>query len=422
MEAELKEVINGRAVLEEGKPSELELSLAGVCPDGSLAQVRVEGQMPQKAQNQPLTEDKILKQMGKTGNTPFVFANLEVELKGNLFMPVQAQNELRRAGLEALEQAVLDQWRRPAPSGGCGASTESTAPAAPTAPQPSVASPSTSPTPFRLYVSAEEPEQFEAAVREADVAGIYLDAAGFAPERWPDAVQSCHRAGKQCLLALPHIYRSHAETFFKKNGKWLREAGFDGVLVRSPEEVMWLREIKPELRPVFDASVYCWNRETVRLFARLGAGRLTMPWELNSRELEPVMEELHREGLDGELVVYGRIHMMVSAQCIRRTTTGCVKKREVLTLKDRTGALLPVKNHCAFCYNTIYNASPLSLLGLESAVRRLGPAVIRLNFTTENQEETARTIRAFADGFLRGQEVLQPCRDFTRGHFKRGVQ
>ena len=95
------------------------------------------------------TEDKILKQMGKTGNTPFVFANLEVELKGNLFMPVQAQNELRRAGLEALEQAVLDQWRRPAPSGGCGASdafitpnapaappapTESTAPAAPTAP------------------------------------------------------------------------------------------------------------------------------------------------------------------------------------------------------------------------------------------------------------------------------------------------
>ena len=423
VEAELKESINGRAVLEEGKPSELELSLSGgLCSDGSLAQVRVEGQMPQKAQNQPLTEDKILKQMGKTGNTPFAFANLEVELKGNLFMPVQAQNELRRAGLEALEQAVLDQWRRPAPSGGCGASTESNAPAAPTAPQPSVASSSTPPAPFRLYVSTEEPEQFEAAVREADVAGIYLDAAGFAPERWPDAVQSCHRAGKQCLLALPHIYRSHAEAFFKKNGKWLREAGFDGVLVRSPEEVMWLRVIKPELRPVFDASVYCWNRETVRLFARLGACRLTMPWELNSRELEPVMEELHREGLDGELVVYGRIPMMVSAQCIRRTTTGCVKKREVLTLKDRTGALLPVKNHCAFCYNTIYNASPLSLLGLESAVRRLGPAVIRLNFTTENQEETARTIRAFADGFLRGQEVLQPCRDFTRGHFKRGVQ
>ena len=408
VEAELKEAINGRAVLEEGKPSELELSLVdGVCPGGSLAQVRVEGQAPQKAQNQPLTEDKILKQLGKTGNTPFVFANLEVELKGGLFMPVQAQNELRRAGLEALEQAVLDQWRRPAPSGGL---------IAPAAPAP------TPPIPFSLYVSTEEPEQFEAAVREADVAGIYLDAAGFAPERWPAAVQSCHRAGKQCFLALPHIYRSHAEAFFKKNGKWLREAGFDGALVRSPEEVMWLREMKPELRPVFDASVYCWNRETVRLFAGLGASRLTMPWELNSRELEPVMEELHREGLDGELVVYGRIPMMVSAQCIRRTTTGCVKKREVLTLKDRTGALLPVKNHCAFCYNTIYNASPLSLLGLESAVRRLGPAVIRLNFTTENQEETARTIRAFADGFLRGQEVSQPCRDFTRGHFKRGVQ
>ena len=110
-----------------------------------------------------MTEDKILKQLGKTGNTPFAFANLEVELKGGLFMPVQAQNELRRAGLEALEQAVLDQWRRPAPSAGL------IAPAA-SAPTP--------PIPFSLYVSTEEPEQFEAAVREADVAGIYLDAAG----------------------------------------------------------------------------------------------------------------------------------------------------------------------------------------------------------------------------------------------------
>lgn len=458
VEAELKETISGRTVLEEGKPFALELSMA-TAHGQSPVQVRVEGQMPQKAQNQPLTRDKVLKQMGKTGNTPFAFDHLEVDLTGDLFMPVQAQNELRRAGLEALEQAVLDQWRRPEPDVAAhpeGAevpnlaalahpeaaemsepavsahpmSAETPKPAAPPHPQqPKLLHPpaeASAPAAPLLYVSAEEPGQFEASLREPDVTGIYLDAAGFAPDSWAGAVNACCEAGKQCLLALPQIYRSHAEAFFKKNGKRLAEAGFDGALVRSPEEVVWLRETLPGLPAVFDAGMYCWNRGTVRLFSGLGAARLTMPWELNSRELEPVAEELHRQGTAGEIVVYGRIPMMVSAQCIRRTTTGCTKKRELLTLKDRTGALLPVKNHCAFCYNTIYNASPLSLLGLESAVKRLGPAVIRLNFTTESQEETARIIRAFGDGFLRGreagQESGQPFKDFTRGHFKRGVQ
>ncbi|MBS6955326.1 MAG: U32 family peptidase [Enterocloster asparagiformis] len=452
VEAELKEAISGQAVLEEGKPSGLELSMAS-SHGGVPVRIRVEGQSPQKAQNQPLTVEKVRKQLEKTGNTPFAFEALDVELKGQLFMPVQAQNELRRAGLEALEQAVLDQWRRPEPamaenvtppeskamaenvtSPESKAMPENVAPPESKAMSENVAlpdcealpeasaRPASRPSALALYVFTEEPNQFEAAVLDADVTGIYLDAAGFVPERWADAVKSCHGAGKQCLLALPHIYRSHAQAFFKQNGKKLRDAGFDGALVRSPEEVVWLRETLPGLPAVFDAGMYCWNRETAKLFAKLGAARLTMPWELNSRELEPVMDGLLRQGIQGELVVYGRIPMMVSAQCIRRTTTGCTRRREVLTLKDRTGALLPVKNHCAFCYNTIYNASPLSLLGLESAVKRLGPAVVRLNFTTEGREETARIIRAFADGFLRGQEVPQPYKDFTRGHFKRGVQ
>ena len=47
---------------------------------------------------------------------------------------------------------------------------------------------------------------------------------------------------------------------------------------------------------------------------------------------------------------------------------------------------------------------------------------MRLNFTTETKEETGRIIRAFADGFVYGGQPVQPVRDFTRGHFKRGVQ
>ena len=94
---------------------------------------------------------------------------------------------------------------------------------------------------------------------------------------------------------------------------------------------------------------------------------MTLPLELNSRELETLgCEEM-------ELYVYGYLPAMVSAQCIVRTTKGCTKQPEVLKMKDRTGKDLPVKNHCRFCYNTIYNPSPLSLLGQEKLIGRLAP-------------------------------------------------
>jgi putative protease len=91
-------------------------------------------------------------------------------------------------------------------------------------------------------------------------------------------------------------------------------------------------------------------------------------------------------------------------------------------MKDRTGKDLPVKNHCRFCYNTIYNPSPLSLLGQEKLVERLSPSVLRLQFTIERPEQIREIIRAYADHFLYGQDTPATYRDFTRGHMKRGVE
>ena len=432
VEAELKEPVTGRAFFEEGCPAVLELQAAA---GETAVSIRVKGQAPQRAQNQPMTEEKILKQLGKTGNTPFRFTDLKAEIKGDLFMPVQALNELRREGLEALEQAMLDIGRRKAAGGesAVGNSADSLAQTAAgktadspahttagkTADSPAQAFPA---SPFQLYASLEEPSQLPPVLRSTDISGVYLDAGGFAPERWAAAVQSCKEAGKACLLTLPHIFRSHSLAFFEQYGSQLRAAGFDGVLVRSPEEIRWLGEQGLALPMVFDAGVYCWNSSTVRELKALGARRITMPWELNSREMQPVAGALRQQNTEAELVIYGRIPMMVSSQCIKRTTGGCTKKRETLLMKDRTGALLPVKNHCAFCYNTIYNTSPVSLLGSEAVIRKLGITTLRLNFTTENEEEVSRIVRAFGDSFLRELPVAQPFKDFTRGHFKRGVQ
>lgn len=417
VETEKKEPVEGYAYLAEGLPSVLTLT----CGDIS---VTVSGQEPQAAKNQPMTREKVIRQLGKTGATAFEFTELEAEVCGALFLPIQALNELRREGFEALTEAIHNQWRRKAPEAGevqngADSGEKSSRAAGCAGPVPDE---SAGKRPMYLTVSAETGDQLSAALAVPEVRRICLDASSFQPERWAGFVQLIHQAGKECYLTLPHIFRTHAIGFFRTYRSCLEQAGFDGLLIRAFEEIQWMREEQISLSASFDASVYAWNHGAVHTLKEEQAAFITAPWELNSRELEPVFEACRREGLPAELIVYGRAPMMVSAQCITKTVKGCSKCPSLLWMKDRTGARLPVQNHCAFCYNTILNPLPVSLHGCADSVKRLAPEGLRLCFTIETGEETKAVLNAFAAEFIRGENAEPPFTEFTRGHFRRGVE
>lgn len=67
------------------------------------------------AQNQALTQERIRKQMMKTGNTPFCFENLEIQTDEQGFLPMQSLNELRRKGLSLLKEQYLNSFKRTLP-------------------------------------------------------------------------------------------------------------------------------------------------------------------------------------------------------------------------------------------------------------------------------------------------------------------
>ena len=417
VETEKKEPVEGYAYLAEGLPSVLTLT----CGDIS---VTVSGQESQAAKNQPMTREKVIRQLGKTGATAFEFTELEAEVCGALFLPVQALNELRREGFEALTEAIQNQWRRKAPEAGevqngADSGEKSSRAAGCAGPVPDE---SAGKRPMYLTVSAETGDQLSAALAVPEVRRICLDASSFQPERWAEFVQLIHQAGKECYLTLPHIFRTHAIGFFRTYRSCLEQAGFDGLLIRAFEEIQWMREEQISFSASFDASVYAWNHGAVHTLKEEQAAFITAPWELNSRELEPVFEACRREGLPAELIVYGRAPMMVSAQCITKTVKGCSKCPSLLWMKDRTGARLPVQNHCAFCYNTILNPLPVSLHGCADSVKRLAPEGLRLCFTIETGEETKAVLNAFAAEFIRGENAEPPFTEFTRGHFRRGVE
>ena len=395
--AELKEPVTGSLVVEEGKPVSLVLSC--IDPDGENVTVQTEGTVVMTAQNQPMTEDKLRKQIQKTGNTPFQFTDLTISTVGNVFLPVQALNELRRTSLEKLERELLGKYRRESGKRETDDRSEKK-----------------TPKEMELHVLLDTPDGFDTVLELESVRELQLEADGFEPDQWSTYAFSCHEAGKRCVLVLPVIFRTEAIRFFEKNWQYLTEAGFDGLLVRSMEEIVYVKE-KGFSIPLFgDHNLYVFNQTAKKTYDQMGLTRQTLPLELNSQELE----QLGCRGM--ELVAYGYLPVMTSAQCIQKTTDRCTHRPGLLRMRDRTGKDLSVKNRCSFCYNTIYNPSPLSLLGQEYLIHRLAPDAIRLQFTWETKEQIRQIVQAYRAVFLEGKTGQIPFTDITRGHFKRGVE
>ena len=107
----------------------------------------------------------------------------------------------------------------------------------------------------------------------------------------------------------------------------------------------------------------------------------TVPLELNAKELA------HRNNKNSELIVYGYTSMMVSVQCVQKTMDRCNHACAQYTLKDRYQKEFHGVCSCEFCYNTIYNALPTSLLKEKEKAEKLGVEAYRLSFTTETEKD-----------------------------------
>lgn len=411
VEVEVKEPVQGFARVCEGEPLQLTLQYEDPLTGESRMAGGI-GAVVQTAVKQPMSKERIEKQLGKTGNTPYYFENLEVETGGSPFVPVQELNELRRSAFEQLTGEILRPYRREMPeikaceTGKGRQNLED---------ENNIGNKTAL---YRIHVSVEHPAQLKAALSVPEVGAIYLDSAEFGAEQWNEWVSRCHEADKQCLLVMPHIFRDRAKEYFETHRSRLESAGFDGLVIRAWEELELVREWKISIPLVMDYGIYTMNHRAenfVREMAPELPMRFTLPVELNSRELEA------RGSRERELLVYGSIPVMVTAQCIRKTVEGCSKCPEYLYLRDRKKKVFPVRNQCRFCCNTIYNSSPLSLLKDKKQIDRLQPEVLRLAFTSESAAQTGEVLDAYVKTFLH-QEPVELEGEFTRGHFKRGVE
>ena len=217
---------------------------------------------------------------------------------------------------------------------------------------------------------------------------------------------------------LPHVVRDHELDGRKESFTDLCEKGLHGFLVRNLESFGVLKQSGLADRAVLDANLYTMNGESQLFWDEQGVCRNTVPLELNQKEIS------YRNNSNSEIMIYGYVPMMISVQCLQKNMDHCDKKCAVLTLEDRYQKKFHAVCSCEFCYNTIYNALPMSLLQDADKVRKLGVSGYRLSFTVESEQETREIAERFAAVYMHGCEVKPDWMtgETTRGHFNRKVE
>ena len=364
------------------------------------AEITVAGEKAQEALSQPMSRERIEKQLRKTGNTEFEFSFLKTEIGEKVFLPMQSLNELRREALETLEKVICEKYRR---SG-------------------EVKDPEEDKTELSMEeevlsgwtASVRTAEQMEVILEEEAIGRIYVDCTMF-PRIWEkdsyvEWITKVHAAGKEIYLVMPYIFRERTRKQYEAAYNRIFGAGWDGILIANYESFAFLKEHGYTGRIMTDYNLYEFNQESRKFWKENGVFEFTAPVELTERELQDLRVK------DGEVIVYGYLPMMISAGCIQKTTRGCLKKSGQTTITDRYRNPFVVKNECDYCYNILYNYVPLYLGDRMEEVYQIGPGRIRLMFTTERQQE----VRQILSAYFEGKEL--PEGTYTRGHWKRGIK
>lgn len=361
------------------------------------------GDIVQEAKNQPITEEKIKSQLMKTNTTKYEFKELSIQMDSQIFVPVGWLNELRRGAIQALETALLKEHHRNLEQ------TSST-----------LANYQPREGRMGICVTVSNEKQLQTILSFDEVEAVYIRLEGVPIEEIATLISIAQEKEKKVYLLLPHIFRS--QTYKQFTNAMKKEGGqpfsmVDGFVIRNFEEYEWIMEQGLEDKDlILDYNLYVMNQEAKEFWHEKGISHFIASVEQNYKELKQL-------GIyDSDLLVYGYVPLMVSAQCLVDNTVGCTKKESIYELTDRYKKSFKVYNHCKFCYNTIYNEIPLSLLSQSKEVLSLHPDRLRLDFIMESPSEVKDILIAFIEVFRNGKKEKLDLKHYTKGHFKRGVE
>ena len=367
----------------------------------------VDGAVVEQSKQTGLSRDAIQKPLCQLGNTDYQVSDVVLDFSQDAFVPAGNIKKLRREAIEKLGEAIINHGKRtcqkPCDFSFTGIKTEE----------------DTKNNYQRLLIGVSNREQLEAVLQTTNqntitVSGITMPYSVF--KTMDNYIQKQMKtAGIKCYLELPHVIT--ASDCIEQN---LQRETFGGIYIRNIDGLAIAADIAipPSWEILCDASLYCYNLPAIsfvkRLLGKSNPISFLLPRELSVNELQTLSDEPLC------MALYEYQPVMVTANCTKRTTTGCNQKNSIRKIRDDKGNVFYEQSFCEHCYNVIYNGIPLSLFDkyTDAAFSGLHSCGYTIRFTIEPKEDVLNVLSAYCSA-MHGEAVqLQPK---TNGHLYRGV-
>ena len=311
------------------------------------------------AQNVPLSEERVVSQLSKLGGTVFEAGTIRAEINGDITLPISEINKARRECIETLEKNIVLSYRRNDSALHYTEIKENKK------------------QDFILSVRVSTEEQLK-AIRKTDCKKIY------AP---------LNIAKGNEIAVLPRITPDNIELKHVKH-----------ALATNIGQVKILNDLKIPYYADFTLNVF--NSRSVDFLTKSNAKGIILSCELMLAQIREIKSEIPLGS-----IVYGRIPLMITENCLINSSIGCVKGKGSI-LRDRVGEKFPIR--CTEnCQSEIFNSKPIMMSDKMNEIKSCLSEGI-LMFTTETPEECVEIYNAYKNG-----EKIDA--EFTRGKFYKGV-
>ena len=371
------------AMIRRGEPAQLAVE----DPDGNLCRTR--GPVPEQAVYRSLTPQDLEQQLKKTGGTPYLCTAVRSSLDPDLMLPASAINAMRRDVIAELTAkrgraapARLNAYDEPPRYDGIAGEPQLTI-AVRTAGQ--ITSRMLSMKPTVLYVPLSELVEH------------------------PELRQ---RVGVETQLAaiLPRVIWSGELVPIARQLRTVYEMGVRQVLAGNLGQLHIARAAGFAVRGDFGLNIV--NSRAMRYLREQGLDSQLLSFELTLPQIRDISK-----AVPAELLIYGRLPLMLMENCVMKNRTGiCACQTGTVRLVDRVGEEFPVVKDPGTCRNVLLNGKKLYLLDKKDALRGMGLWALRLQFTTENPGEIDKVLMDY-----QGRAVFD-AGSYTRGLYSRGVE
>lgn len=399
LQAENKKIeLEAKIMLEENKPITLEI--VPIKQEHTYYQgLKVIGHssiMPQKANKLPITKEQMIKQLSKTGDTPFIFKKINIDMEEDLFVPVSVLNDLRRETLNLFVQNMLTKYKKQ------GKKISYTFPKMELMiPNPKIA---------LLLQNLEENGKYE-ILEQVDY--IYLPFYYFLKENYFEAIRKLSEKA-QLYIYLPSIIRKNYHQLLDlKLKNILSTFQITGIVLQNLGDIFLLRAMKIPLENyeiVANDTLNVFQNETLNELRKIGFNRITASTEINKEDLF----RLNPSHL--EVIVYGRTPLMTTQYCFMEKTNCCSScssrfcRNKQYFLKDRLSYIFPIKPDTIETVTTIYNSKITSI-----STKELKANTFRISLLEETIEETNKIIQKIKKG-----DKLEG-KNYTNGNFTKEI-